>query len=254
MQYADYTKILNTGNLISFWTFNEDAGNPRKSLGMENYPLIEGNGPVKRVKDGIFGQYSALIEEGQWFYIPRAKCSRLNIYGKNAQVTIIAWVKRGFKSFDMCEAIAGIWNETKRKRQYCLFLNLSIWDSSEQVCGHISGIGGPTEGYKYCMDASIGKTRIGYQQWHCVAITYDSSRIKSYLDGILDKRPGLNPYSYDKGIYDGGEDGGDFTVGAVHRSNEMGNFFVGQIGGLAVFDRALTDEEIGNICSMIDIP
>lgn len=41
--------------------------------------------------------------------------------------------------------------------------------------------------------------------------------------------------------------GSDFTVGAVHRFGEMGNNFVGQIGGIAEFDRALMEDEIRNI-------
>jgi hypothetical protein len=49
------------------------------------------------------------------------------------------------------------------------------------------------------------------------------------------------------GLFDGGEDGSDFTVGAVHRLGEMGNNFVGQIGGIAVFDRALSDDEFQTI-------
>jgi hypothetical protein len=41
-----------------------------------------------------------------------------------------------------------------------------------------------------------------------------------------------------------GNNGSDFTVGAVLLKSGMGNFFKGLIGGLAVFNRALSDEEI----------
>ena len=54
------------------------------------------------------------------------------------------------------------------------------------------------------------------------------------------------------GLFDGGYLGSDFTVGAVNRSGEMGNFFVGQIGGLAVYDRALTKEEMRYLSSNIN--
>ena len=33
-------------------------------------------------------------------------------------------------------------------------------------------------------------------------------------------------------------------MGAVNRSEEWGNFFGGKIGGLAVFKRALTEDEM----------
>src|SRR5690606_35704886 len=88
----------------------------------------------------------------------------------------------------------------------------------------------------------FGGTPVSYDEWTFAAMTYDGGWIKSYLDGKLDNRPGLNPYAYPEGIFDGGENGSDFTVGAVHRSGEMGNFFVGQLGGLAVFNRTLSEK------------
>lgn len=44
-----------------------------------------------------------------------------------------------------------------------------------------------------------------------------------------------------------GNNGSDFTVGAVLLKKGVGNFFKGQIGGLAVFNRALTDEEMKSV-------
>ncbi|WP_391572362.1 hypothetical protein [Cohnella sp.] len=48
-------------------------------------------------------------------------------------------------------------------------------------------------------------------------------------------------------MFDGGPTGADFTVGAVDRSGEMGNFYAGQLGGLAVFNRALNEREIAEL-------
>ena len=232
-------------NLICLWTF---AGEKAfVSSGPRRYELQPGNGSVNILNDGCLSPDSIDLEEGQYLFIPRDQCPDLNIHGKDAQVTVLALVKRKRKSYNQCEAIAGMWNETEKLRQYCLFLNLGIKDSGDQVCGHISGVGGPTPGERWCMDASIGTTPVVHDEWTFAAITYDGAWIKSYLDGKLDNRPGLNPYAYREGIFDGGEDGSDFTVGAVHRSHEMGNFFVGQLGGLAVFNRALSEREIGDI-------
>lgn len=244
-------RILNTKNLICFWDFQEESGQNRQAKGPNSYKLIEGNDPVERVKDGLFGPYASKLSFGQWFHIPRKDCQALNIYGKDAQVTIIAWVKREKKENPECQAIAGMWNETNKQRQYCLFLNLGIWNSSEQVGGHVSAIGGPTKGYKYCMDASIGSTPVPYGEWQCIAFTYDGKVVKSYLNGILDERPDLNPFDYEYGLFDGEEDGADFTVGSVYRAGEMGNFYTGLIGGLAVFDRALTSEELQCLSKLV---
>jgi hypothetical protein len=171
----------------------------------------------------------------------------LNIHGELAEVTVAAWVKRQVTATSHCEFIAGIWNETNEKRQYGLFLNLAIWDSAEQVCGHVSSIGGPTPGYEYCMDASIGRSRVPLDRWQFVAFTYDGQHARSYLNGKLDAREGFNPYPYKGGLHDGGEDGADFTVGAVDRSGEIGNYYAGRIGGLAVFRQALTEQEIAKL-------
>jgi len=229
---------------IAFWDFQEGPGSDRMSAGPNRYRLREMNGIIERAEEGIFGPYAADIRYGQWLQIPRSECPALHIRGPDAQVTVAAWIKWGVSDYDGCEAIAGMWNETARKRQYCLFLNLKIWNSSEQVCGHVSSVGGPTPGYLYCMDASIGQTKVTRGEWHLAAFTYDGAEARSYLDGRLDVRERYNPYKYEGGIFDGGEDGSDFTVGAVNRSGEYGNFYTGLLGGLAVYGRALSEEEI----------
>ena len=44
-----------------------------------------------------------------------------------------------------------------------------------------------------------------------------------------------------------GNNGSDFTVGAVLLKSGMGNFYKGLIGGLAVYNKALDAEQITNI-------
>lgn len=69
-------------NLICFWSFMEESGTERISSGRCQYALREGTPFIERVKEGVFGEYSARIKEGEWFYIPRAQCPALNIHGK----------------------------------------------------------------------------------------------------------------------------------------------------------------------------
>lgn len=229
-------------NLLCMWDF---SGGRMTSVGQYAYTL-QSHQAVEFVKEGPVSGNALKLAQSQYLFIKRQHCPGLNIAGKNAQVTVVAWVKRDAKTIkaDECEAIAGMWLESEKKRQYCLFLNLWIHDSAQQVCGHVSGIGGPTEGEKWCMDASIGNTVVPLHTWSLVAFTYDGNHAVSYLNGKADLREGRNPYYYSLGLYDGGENGADFTVGGVHRLGEMGNFFVGLIGGLAIFDRALGPDEI----------
>jgi hypothetical protein len=241
---------------VAFWDFQEPEGSARRSAGSSAYELIERGGVVERADDGVFGPHAARFGAGPWLEIERGKCGALNIHGRNARLTVIAWIRRDtdLAPHPACEAVAGMWNE-HAKRQYCLFLNLRIHDSSQQVGGHVSGIGGPTPGYKYCMDAAIGATPVD-DRWHCAAMTYDGELARVYLDGLLDARGDRNPYRYTEGIFDSG--GANFTVGAVARPErvemvngqprEIGhvqsNLYKGLLGGLAVYQRALSDEEL----------
>lgn len=45
-----------------------------------------------------------------------------------------------------------------------------------------------------------------------------------------------------------GDNGSDFTVGAVMLKGGMGNFFKGKIAGVAVFKKALDESALRRIC------
>jgi hypothetical protein len=231
--------------LVALWDFL--AENPLVTKGEYRYTLQPKTDVVPSMTDeGLY------LQRGQWLNIPRTQCPALMISGDNAQVTVIAHVKRMEQppTYD-CETIAGVWDESRKMRQYCLFLDLPIWDSKDQVGGHVSSHGEPTPGYKYCMDAAIGKTPIQFNEWHTVGFSYDGEYARAYLDGKLDSREGRNPFHYPYGLFDGGNNGADFTVGAVSRSGEPGNFFHGVIQSLAVFNKALNDEEMQQLTTKL---
>jgi hypothetical protein len=229
------------------WTFQEDAGQPRWSKGRERYALREMAGPVARVEDGVLGRYALSLSEGQWLRIPRAQCPALDFHGADASFTLVAWVKRRNKSHRECQAVAGMWNETVGTRQYGMFLDLHIWDSAHQACGHLSATGVASPGYRFCMEAAIGATAVGLEEWHQIAFTYDGVWACIYLDGQLDYRPGLNPYFWHQPINQCGSGGSDFTVGTQCRAGALGNWYVGLIGGLAVYDQALGADLIAKL-------
>lgn len=243
MRYGRH-KVLEHPALVSFWDFQ--GGDALRAKGPQPYVLEEMAGPVERRAEGVFGPQSLRFERGQWLRIPRAACPALNFRGHGARLTVAAWLKREPAPEEQCQAVAGMWNESEKLRQYCLFLNLRIWDSKGQACGHVSATGGPTPGYRWCMTTAIGATPLPLHEWKYVAFTYDGAFATVYVDGKLDARLGFNPFAYFEGLYDGGEYGSDFTVGGVHRSGEMGNFFAGSLGGLAVFRDALGEEELAS--------
>lgn len=231
--------------LAAFWRFAESGERFVATEGAA-YTLEAVGGPVQGIAEAgaPLGGKALEIQEGQWLRSPRHACPLLDIHGPAGHLTVVAWIKRRRKSNSECEFVAGQWNESGGNRQYGLFLNIGVWQEREQVCGHLSHVGGPTPGYKYCIDGAMGATPVPWDEWVCIAMSYDGQAGYAWLNGALDLRPGLNPYPLAGGLHDGGEAGSDFTVGAVHRGGEMGNFFCGLLAGLAVYRRALTPAEI----------
>lgn len=256
------TQILADKNgLVAVWDFKERAGMDRKAIGRGNFPLKEMNGPVSRIEEGPLSGFAAVFEQEVFLAIPHENTGALNIHGEMQEITVMAWVKwRGSTGF-----VGGMWNEYTDggKRQYGLFVDLPHYNGANQVCGHVSATGGPTPPFPYSCDYSASRQTLSRDKWHFISFTYDGQYIKSYLDGEFQERapkpikntkgfPGLpdglvhskNPYYFPDGL---GDNGSDFTVGAVVLKRGMGNFFNGYIGGLAIFNRALEAGEMREI-------
>ncbi|MCH2176769.1 MAG: LamG domain-containing protein [Lentisphaeria bacterium] len=232
-------------NLICGWEFEQNATSFTSQYG-ETYTLSSQTKELKVLSSDttpLTGK-ALKINAGDWLSIPRSECPKLDIHGPRGHFTMIAWVKREKSPYGGCEFIAGRWNESNKGRQYGLFLNIGVWQQLNQVTGHLSNVGGPTPGYKYCIDGPVSKEIVEYDTWQCIAFTYDCVHGAIWLNGQLDARPTLNPYSMPGGLHDSGPNGSDFTVGAVDRSGEIGNFFTGEIAGLFMYDRVLSPAEI----------
>ncbi len=102
---TELPRIINHSALISFWDFQEEAGQDRVAKGPHLYRLMEMSGPIQRVDDGVRGPYAA--------------------------------------QFD-----------------------LRIWNSADQVGGHVSSSGGSTPGHPWCMTTAIGATLVPKAGWH----------------------------------------------------------------------------------------
>jgi Concanavalin A-like lectin/glucanases superfamily len=252
-------KLLRTKGLVALWDFKEEEGQARKARGTADFPLQEQNGTLPRINEGPLSGYSALFGNKAFLSLPNAEIGKLNIYGKNQGVTVVAWVKW---TGEQTGFVGGVWNEYQDggKRQYGLFVSLPYYNGRNQVCGHISLTGKPTPPFPYSIDYSASEQTVPANEWCCIAFTYDGQYIRSYFNGIFKGRSpelidhtkgfegypeGLtqskNPYYFPDGM---GNNGSDFTVGAVLLKAGMGNFFKGQIGGLAVFDRVLSNAKL----------
>lgn len=251
-------QALKNKNLVALWDFKEEAGLSRKSL-KGDFALTEINGIIPRIEDGPLSGYSALFGNKAYLALSNSKTGDLNIFGPGQGVTVMAWVKW---TGEQTGFVGGMWNEYQDggKRQYGLFVSLPHYNGKNQVCGHISNTGKPTPPFPYSIDYSASAQVVPANSWTCIAFTYDGQYIRSYVNGQFIAREkelilntmgfegypdGLiqakNPYFFPHGM---GNNGSDFTVGAVLLKKGMGNFFKGQIGGLAVFNRALSAKQI----------
>lgn len=252
-------RLESSKDLVALWAFDERAGKARKASGKGRFPLKEVEGKVERLPEGPISGYSIQLDGTNYLQLPNSKLGELNIYGDQKEITLMAWVKW---TGEQTGFVGGVWNEYQDggKRQYGLFVSLPHYNGRNQVCGHISKLGKPTPPFPYSIDYSASEQEVPANVWSCIAFTYDGYYIKSYLDGEFKPREpelikntqgfegypkGLfqrkNPYYYPEGM---GNNGSDFTVGAVLLKSGMGNFYKGQIGGLAVFDRALSESDI----------
>ncbi len=255
-----FQQLQSYNGLVAFWDFS-GYKEGLTSKGQVQIQLQNGTKDTLRfVDEGPISGSSILLDGTDYLYIPYEKTGKLNI--KTNEVTVIAWVKWTGEQIGF---VGGMWNEYQDggKRQYGLFVSLPHYNGKNQVCGHISKTGKPTPPFPYSIDYSASKQEVAPNEWTCIAFTYDGEYIRSYHEGIFEEREpelinntkgfegypdGLiqskNPYYYPDGM---GVNGSDFTVGAVFVNNKMANFFKGQIGGLAVYDRALSNDEIKEI-------
>ncbi len=177
-------KVTTLPGLVALWTFQENAGENRLATGKGKFPLQEMAGPVERVDGGIFGAHAARLKYKQWFELPREKLGALDIHGKEAKVSMVAWVKRAKKGDGFCEAVAGVWDEQRGKRQYALFVAMPVKNAEgemEQVGGHISSIGGSSKGRDHSVSRANGATPVPFGEWHTLGFTYDGEMILGLL-------------------------------------------------------------------------
>jgi len=176
-------------------------------------------------------------------------------------------------------------NDDTGTRQYAMLYNMPLYGGLRQLTPHISAEGGVTRradgsGLPWCVDYAAPIRELPLEKWVTLGFTYDSKYIRAYIDGIMEERSvdpandnridsyftnegpnqgsrGINPYYHGRGIfrYDQSLHGkskpkgpADFTVGARYaRGSMLGEAFKGQMAGLAVFNRALSEKEMKSI-------
>src|SRR3546814_445977 len=177
--------IVTHQHLMAFWDFERHSGGGWSSVGGKDAFHLNDVGNVAHAEDGPLSGGSVLLDgSSAYLSLPHDRSGSLDV--QTNRVTVVAWVKwEGGTGF-----VAGKWNEHDNggRRQYGLFVSLPYYNGSDQVCGHISQLGGPTDPFPYSIDYSASKQHVPKGEWVCVAFTYDGTYIKSYLNGVFKER------------------------------------------------------------------
>jgi hypothetical protein len=274
---------------LALWTLQEPTGVARVSSGIYAYKLIDGNTShaIERVtvngSAAPFGEFAAKFSALSYNNSARLYASRdealaitEGISGPNATVTLVTWISLSQSNKNGGAYIAGVWDEygkvggTTGARAYALFLNLAICQPHNGslfaggVVAHISPVGGPTPGNKYCTTAACDSRKLDNDSWHCIANTYDGNEIRAYVNGTFITNSYRNPFQLNGGIFDpessgaGRRIGAEFGVGA-NRVNltdigeegfRWANTYEGLLGGIAVWNTSLSQADVIRACAL----
>lgn len=261
---------------LALWTLQEATGAPRVAVGRHAYALRDGNAsaPVARVPGGVLGPYAAFFADtpansGARLFAARGDAPALTagIAGPNATVTLVAWyaLAAADAARDGEALLAGVWNEYARARQYALFRNLGACGSiapghyARGLAAHVSPVGGPTPGQRFCSTAACDPLPLPPAAWHCLANVYDGARITAFVNGTLDPNGGANPFPLTGGIYSpeaAGAPGAEFAVGANLVNHTVGgppvwsNALRGLVGGVGVWAEPLSAAQVAAVCGV----
>jgi hypothetical protein len=221
----------NDAHLQGLWLLEETSGTRYDSSPNDSNDLTDNN-TVGYSTDSQEGSNSADFENGQSEYLSIADASQtgLDITG---DLSIVAWIKP--ESFPVTiHTIVAKYTADTGKRGYLFYTR--DWGSGEKLSATLSDDG-------TTQNIAKGATTLSAGTWYHVAVVYDGTDIRLYVDGSLDSNGADNPKTYSGGIYDTGE---DFVLGS--ESDASTNWhWDGLMDEVAVFDRALSASEVSDI-------
>jgi len=246
---------------------------------------------ISRVHDAPpgnpFGPRAASINDSQLLIIPNtiASAPLLDIRGDSKTLSMVAWMKadpQNENHHDCFGHLAGIWSEAVSFRQYVLFGSKCRAGDKYLNDAEVSRTGTSHSPCQWSISYAIGAAHLDYSSWHMVAMTFDGKFIRSYVNGTLDRRPPHRIYSLSDPCNETWQNPAsvttwsnrshwgpaadpvapdnhtDFAVGGQKGGPEngspLGHQWYGLIGGLAVYDRALSDDELSAMASTMTSP
>ena len=208
---ASYQKeafvVLDDANRIAYWKFNENSGNTATDAENSNDGTITGADWTTGINQ------SALNFNGTNGNVEIPFNNKLNITGKKLSLSV--WIKKESSNDDGCF----LFNRTK----YILRM-----DNHGKVTFAVY-----VPGWKSV--TTPWKKRVVDTDWHHVVATYNGKKLKLYIDGVLlvKKSASGNLKSTNSSTFIGSE-------GNI-------NHFDGTIDEVAIYDKALSQQEIADI-------
>jgi hypothetical protein len=217
---TDYTS---DANCVGAWYLNGTSGETDRSSNGENLTL---SGTMARETDvpGGYGGYSRHNTSSSANYLYVADGGSTDLSGANQNVSVVGWFMVDNNSNDYVLAAKGnpVSNASYR-----------VWYDNASGTMH-AALSSNGTGFTEC----IAGTTLSTGTWYHVAMVYNDTDIRIYLNGSLDSAT-HNPETYSSGLYDSAL---DFRIG---RSGS--DYLVGNVDDVAVFDDALSPSEVTEI-------
>jgi len=211
----------------------EDVGDEIDRCLNTSNNLTEIGGIIPRTTDTKIGVYSRDFEFSDTEYLTHPDGLATDISGANQHMSIVGWIKRESDS-GTTEGIVTKYDYNSGRRQYIL--------------------GVSTGDYLWCRLSSngssvtdcIGETKINPGTWYHVAMVYNDTDIRLYVNGSHDDGPwsSSSPKAYTGGI---ANQSAPFMVGGYLYNGGLKKPFDGLVDDVAIFDRALTPAEVQEI-------
>ena len=219
-QYVDLSQAIPApSGLIGWWTGD---GTGADFTGNRD-GILEGN---VGFAPGMVGQAFSLDGIDDRIRVPNA--TALN---PAAGFTIEAWIKSNATSGP--RVIASKWNDNTSDWSYIF----KDHNDSDKLRIELS-----KDNFHDLADLS-GASSVATGQWIHVAMTYDTSIVRLYFNGMLDGSEAVDPTRFiDRSA-------ADLLIGAVYTAGGISEFFAGQIDEVSLYSRALETTEIQSIAA-----
>ena len=209
---------------ISYWRLNETAG----SFVAQDY--LAGNDALStNVTFGVAGPVSSGLPSGNtaaaYNGTSSASSTSVSLANNLARFSMVGW----FKMADAPLARSGLFGQND-------VLEFGFHNTSS------IGIWSPTGGY---LETSIAN--LVYNQWYHLAVVGDGAAFQIYLDGVLQASGGNVASTY-------GTSSSPFRIGGGGILDNSGNSFNGSLDEVALFNYALSAEDVLNLYQAVGAP